>query len=77
MEQKMNTINIGEFHGIYVQEYVVMVPVYRYGEMEEEAHGLAEGDGRLVGSPYADAVALAERLGGRVVEFGPMREIGE
>ena len=66
-----------EFNGIWVQEYVVMVPVSRYGVDEEEMHGVAQNDARLVGMPYADATDLAEKLGGRVVEFGPMREISE
>lgn len=66
-----------EFNGIWVQEYVVMVPVSRYGADEEEMHGVAQNDARLVGMPYADAVTLAKKLSGRVVEFGPMREIAE
>ena len=66
-----------EFNGIWVQEYVVMVPVRGYGVDEEEMHGVAQNDARLIGMPYADAVALAEKLSGRVVEFGPMREIAE
>lgn len=70
-------MNANEFNGIWVQEYVVMVPVSRYGVDEEEMHGVAQNDARLVGMPYADAVALAEKLSGRVVEFGPMREIAE
>lgn len=66
-----------EFNGVWVQEYVVMVPVSRYGADEEEMHGAAQNDERLVGMPHAEAVELAEKIGGRVVELGPMREIAE
>ena len=70
-------MSTNEFNGVWIQEYAVMVPVERYGETEEEMHGAAQNDDRLVGTPYAEAVELAEKLGGRIVELGPMREIGE
>ena len=44
-------MNASEFNGIWVQEYVVMVQVSRYGVDEEEMHGVAQNDSRLVGMP--------------------------
>lgn len=78
MAGRMNApMPMTEMVGIHVQEYVVEVDVERYGVMEKEILGVAETDSRPVGLLRNEAEKLAEKKIGRVVPFGPMREVGE
>ena len=66
-----------EYIGVHVQEYVVEVDVFNYGEWETQISGVAETKTRPIGLLRNEAEKRAEVRGGRVVPFGPMREIGE
>lgn len=66
-----------EHIGVHVQEYVVEVDVFNYGEWEAQILGVAETDTRPIGLLRNEAEKLAEKHCGRVVPFGPMREVGE
>jgi hypothetical protein len=66
-----------EYTGVHVQEYVVEVDITRYGESETDILGIFETDTRPMGLLRNEAEKLAEKHCGRVVPFGPMREVGE